>query len=346
MGMGVRRLRDRTRLGLAASMLVLSATAACSDASPVADVTVCSPSQCASSRAVVSPVFAIGTDPDGALGGLPFAPASEGSEFTVVKGTQGAFMIVLSAATNRFDCCVERVNIRASLTTVDCGRKLGESNLRRRLLAHGDDGLGYILNTFLIVGPEGTWEEEQAVLTLSLEPYGGGETFDQTLTVMLNADRGGSPPPPLRFGTSEAGETRPDGFCALPDYALLTAQPLSDGQPGLLFAARTAAFGPDVAEVDIDATLIKSVKVDPTCESTETTTCPMVDVELGRVVGRRHPIVRRDSGRAYVLGIPVPLNADAEWAGEAARLTLTLAPAGGGEPVTSSASLMLLAPPG
>jgi hypothetical protein len=255
-------------------------------------------------------------------------------------------MITLAVSTNAFDCCTSRVNVRGSLTSIDCGRTLGQMNLRRRPLEPGDDGLRYVSNTWLILGDPGTWDDEKAVLTVEVEPYGGGESISQTLPVTPTLSGGTDSAQSVKLGTSDAGETSPDGFCALPTYAQLTPQSLDGSHLGLVFAARTAAFGPEVAEVDIDATLTTSVKADPTCESTETTTCPMIDVELGRVVGRRQPIVRRDDGRAYLFGLPLTLNDDADWAGKSGTLTLTLTPAGGGNPVSSSASLTLIAPPG
>ncbi len=338
------RLRKNGRRFVTTVALLSTAALSCSEASVEPDTAVCDPAQCPISRSAVAPLFQVGTDADRVPGGEPFVPATDGTELKAILGGQGAWMIELAVATNRFDCCVKRVNIRVSLTSSDCGRTLGALNLRRRPLSWEYAGIRYVPNVQLVLGADRAWEDEKAVLTLSLEPYGGGETFEQSLTVALARKRDGDSAPPIRFGTSAHGEASPDGFCSFTFPAELTLSHLEAEQVGVVFAARTQSLSTDVTEVYIDASLETAAQVDPKCEPTDTEQCLMVDVERGRIAVRRHPVVRREDGTAYVFGIPLPVASHRLQFPAAATVTLSLKPVGGGPPVHGTAFATLLAP--
>ena len=337
---------DETGAAFAALVaLVVTSVASCSESTATdSDVAVCEPTRCPAFAQRAKPTLRVGIRPTDARSVADFQPFENKGIVPVVFGGNGAWMLTLAVATDGFDCCVDRVNVRASLTSIDCGRNFGMINLRRRPLVAGPDGLRYVFNVWLVVGDVEYWDGEEALLTVSVESYGGGETLEQTFTV--TPKKAGSTDPALRMkiGTSEADELSPDGFCTLPTYSELTPLPLAGSDVGLVLAARTSALGAEVTEVDIDGTLTKKKKADRRCQPTPTESCQMLDVELGRITGRRHAVVRREDGQAYVLGVPLMLGSTSEWSNEVGSLTLSLTPAGGGDTLTGSAAIRLLAP--
>jgi hypothetical protein len=322
-----------SRLAAAASLLLLLGGAVACDETTVApasdtlqpssDVSECVPSACAPSGAAAQPSFKIGTNEAGVIDVEAFEEAVDNSEVPVILGGQGAWMVVLAVATNELDCCVDRINIRAQLATVDGSEVLGMINYRRRPLLAGDDGMRYLMNTWMVLGDEAKWKDKSAVLTLSVEPYGGGPLLEKTVTVTLRKDTSvtapgtDGAPASVRIGTHPLGVTNLGAFLDVEDGDELFSTPLADGTHGLVLAAATQSLASTVETVDV------SVEVSPVSGA----------IPLANLTSPDRPLVRDMNGDAYALDVPVPLGDEASWRDVPVSLTVGVQPSGGAEPV-------------
>ena len=95
-------------------------------------------------------------------------------------------MVVFAARTNMFGCCVDRVDVEATVQAPgEDGQIFGKLRYKRRPLFDGGDNFLYLMNIFMVVGIPEDWNGQQADLTLAITPHEGGETLTDTVRVTL-----------------------------------------------------------------------------------------------------------------------------------------------------------------
>ncbi len=103
-------------------------------------------------------------------------------------------MLVLAAATDQLPAEVDRVNVIARLVDTTDSTVFGELELKKRPVFVGPDGVRYLLNVWLVLGEPSVWAEKTALLSVDLEPYGGGTIVSQSVPVVLyDASTGTTP---------------------------------------------------------------------------------------------------------------------------------------------------------
>ncbi|MBT9557112.1 MAG: hypothetical protein IV100_13830 [Myxococcales bacterium] len=325
-----------SRLAAAVSLFVLlggavacdeTAVAPASDtAQPPADGSECVPSACARSGTAAKPSFQVGTNEAGVIDVGAFEEAKDTSEVPVILGGQGAWMVVLAVATNQLDCCVDRINIRAQLATVDGSEVLGMINYRRRPLVSGDDGMRYLMNTWMVLGDETKWKDKSAVLTLSVEPYGGGPILEKTVTVTLRKDTSSAAnESPLRLGTHTRGTSDPSAFVTLNDGDELMVGEDDAGEPGLVLATSTRTLEDAVDEVAVNATLTFLDNPGPQ---------PSLDVS-------ERALVKGPDDADYLMDLWMGLGDEAEWKDQRAQLTVGIDAIGSEVTLSQSVTITL-----
>ncbi len=294
---------------------------------PTADATECLPSACTPSGEAPEPEFKIGTNEAGLIEVAAFTEAIDQAEVPVIFGGQGAWMVVLAVATNQLDCCVERVNIRAQLATVDGSNVLGMINYRRRPLLKGDDGKRYLMNTWMVLGDEAKWKDQSAVLTLSFEPYGGGPILEKTVTVTLRKDSTVVTPaaPALRLGTHAKGAKSSDAFLELADGDDLEVVVDEGGSLGLVLATSASSLAAEVDKVVLQATL----------------TSPDGSEEFGSSSWNDQPLAAGSDGLDYVLDLWMGFNESAMWQDREAILAVQLESVGAEATLKKSVTVTL-----
>ncbi len=131
------------------------------------------------------PVFRVGTNEAGETDPMHFLEAVDGAPVKAVLGGQGAWMVVVAAATNQF-CCVDRVNVKAQLASPDGTTVYGQLQYRKRPVFEGAEGMRYLMNVWLVLPADDTvWNGKEAVLHVELEPYGGGLVLTKDVKVVL-----------------------------------------------------------------------------------------------------------------------------------------------------------------
>jgi hypothetical protein len=131
------------------------------------------------------PVFEVGYNQAGQVDPTAFMPSTDQSEMPVVLGTQGSWMVVVAGMTNRLPCCVDRVDLTATVGVKD-EVPLGKIKLKRRPVFRNSDGDQYIMNIFLVVPPDPVdWDGKTVELSLELTPHEGGETLKTSSEVIL-----------------------------------------------------------------------------------------------------------------------------------------------------------------
>lgn len=117
-------------------------------------------------------------------GQLPgaFVPLSAGNSVPVVKGSQGAWMVVGAVRTNAFAPEIDKITVEAKLTDGE-GKIYAHYRIRRPLYRY-DDGLAYVTDLYLIVESAKVeynfdWADQDAILLLELEADDGTTMTDQ-----------------------------------------------------------------------------------------------------------------------------------------------------------------------
>ena len=150
-------------------------------AQPTGDVTTNSDA----SFGQATPIFEVGYNQAGQVDPTAFMASSDQSEMPVVLGTQGSWMVVVAGMTNRLPCCVDRVDLTATVG-VKNEVPLGKIKLKRRPVFRNSDGDQYIMNIFLVVPPDPEdWDGKTVELSLELTPHEGGETLMTSSEVIL-----------------------------------------------------------------------------------------------------------------------------------------------------------------
>ena len=137
---------------------------------------------------VENPTFDLGQNDPGQTDSAFFQYFEDGMDGSVMKGPQGAWMLVLAARTNQFGCCLERVDVRVSVDGID-GTQYANLRYKRRPLYPGADGQLYLMNVFVVVGDPEVWDGQFAEITFSITPDVGGQTLTDTrLLKMVRLD--------------------------------------------------------------------------------------------------------------------------------------------------------------
>ena len=140
-------------------------------------------------------VFDVGTNIAGATGVDAFTPLLTGGSATVVRGSQGALMLVVAARSNAYPAQCKRFTVEAELTLED-GKQLGVLTHKKRPMIDGSAGTGlrYMLNVFLVLaedrpafGLPNSWEGKRGTLrvALSIDDGAGGKLARHEGTVSL-----------------------------------------------------------------------------------------------------------------------------------------------------------------
>ena len=115
-----------------------------------------------------TPFIEIGTNPQGHVTIDDFEPLVAGELAQVVMGPQGAWMIVCAIRTDTVADDVDRVDVKGVLET-DEGDLLGTFFYKRRPIIQGSDGLGYVMNLYLVVSSiVAKWNGKDATLLLKI----------------------------------------------------------------------------------------------------------------------------------------------------------------------------------
>ncbi len=130
------------------------------------------------------PVYEVGFNHLDEMLPAAFVPLDAGSSVPVVKGSQGAWMIVGAVRTNQFGPEVEKITVEAKLTDAE-GKVYAHYRIRRPLYRYGD-GFGYVTDLYLIVEQAKAeytfaWDQEDAILILELEADDGTVLKDEVL---------------------------------------------------------------------------------------------------------------------------------------------------------------------
>lgn len=117
-----------------------------------------------------------------------FVPLSDGDTLPVVKGSQGAWMVVACVRTDAFEH-TSKVTIRGDLIDVETGTEMARLKFRKALVRPGD-GYSYAADLYLILAKPGgeapplDWDGRDAVLRLRLDDLQGWQLED-SITVHL-----------------------------------------------------------------------------------------------------------------------------------------------------------------
>ncbi len=136
-------------------------------------------------RESADPVFYVGYNEAGQVDPTAFTRPDDASTIPVVLGTQGSWMVVVAGMTNQLPCCVDRVDLTASVG-VPGEVPLGRIKLKRRPVFRDASGDQYIMNIFLVVPPDPEeWDSQNVELSLEITPHEGGETLLTSTGVTL-----------------------------------------------------------------------------------------------------------------------------------------------------------------
>jgi len=133
----------------------------------------------------VTPIFQVGYNEAGQVDPTAFVAPANATDIPVVLGTQGSWMVVVAGMTNRLPCCVDRVDLTATVGVKD-QVPLGKIKLKRRPVFRTANGDQYIMNIFLVVPPDPQdWDGLPVTLSLDITPHEGGETLSAETNVVL-----------------------------------------------------------------------------------------------------------------------------------------------------------------
>jgi len=128
-------------------------------------------------------VYEIGYNEAGKTAAHTFTMVETGSVAPIVKGTQGAWMLVIAARCNALPPGKNRVTVEAELGPPG-ETPYGKLKYKRRPVLDGGDGFRYLMNVFLVVSNNEEWDEQETALTVSIETE-DGQKFEQTQMIHL-----------------------------------------------------------------------------------------------------------------------------------------------------------------
>ncbi len=116
------------------------------------------------------PTYELGYNEQGKVTPSFFTAVSEGDEVPIVKGSQGAWMYVVAARTNQLPIDVKKINIEAELGPPDDpDSPYGKLKYKKRPVFDGQDGFMYLMNVYLVVPKNESWDGQEATLFLAIE---------------------------------------------------------------------------------------------------------------------------------------------------------------------------------
>lgn len=132
---------------------------------------------------VENPVFELGYNEQGKVTPDHFFAAQDGMEAPIVKGSQGAWMLVVAARSNQWPD-VDKVNVEAEIGPA--GQPVfGKLKYKKRPLLDGGDGFKYLMNVFLVVSNDQAWDGQLADFTVILETTDGTRRLEATTSITL-----------------------------------------------------------------------------------------------------------------------------------------------------------------
>lgn len=128
--------------------------------------------------------YELGTNIQGKTSPLAFTVLTTGATAPIVKGSQGAWMLVVSARTDLLAPGTKRVDIEAELGPPG-GEPYGKLKFKRRPVLDGGDGFRYLMNVFLVVSNNEEWNGQEADLRVVMEEEATGIKLEETVRIVL-----------------------------------------------------------------------------------------------------------------------------------------------------------------
>ncbi len=132
-----------------------------------------------------------------------FVPIEDGTTVDVVLGPQGAWMMVAAGHTNAYPAGTEHVAVEARLTDSN-GDSLIGTKFKKRPVFLQPDGSFLLMNVYLVVSKDESWDGQKATFELVLSEFSGEEVHIET-SAEITLQKTTSGPGTLEFEAGDDG---------------------------------------------------------------------------------------------------------------------------------------------